>query len=64
MQLICCHVAALAVASIFYTWRAYAMELLGRHRQLCDRVAYMLWIAADLGDWSKQPKAEKELAAV
>ena len=50
MQIICCHVAALSVASIFYAWRSYAVELLGRHRLLRDRVAYMLWVAADLGE--------------
>jgi hypothetical protein len=48
MQTLCCHVAALAVASIFYTWRAYAADVLARHRTLRDRVAYMLWVAADV----------------
>lgn len=66
MQLICCHVAALTVASLFYTWRAYAMELLGRHRQLRERVAYMLWAAADLSEWSsaRQPEPENALVGV
>ena len=66
MQLICCHVAALAVASIFYTWRAYAMDLLGRHRLLRDRVAYLLWTVADFGegDTGMQPGMEKAPACV
>jgi hypothetical protein len=63
MQLICCHVAALTVASIFYTWRAYAMDLLARHRVLRDRVAYMLWVAADLGDWRSSLGPGRQTAA-
>jgi hypothetical protein len=65
MQLICCHVAALTVASIFYTWRAYAMDLLSRHRQLRERVAYMLWVAAE-GEWTGRfrPEPENALAGV
>ncbi len=66
MQLICCHVAALTVASIFYSWRAYALELLGRHRQLRERVAYMLWVAADVNEWNSvmRPEAKNALAGV
>ncbi len=64
MQLICCHVAALTVASIFYTWRAYAMDLLTRHRVLRDRVAYMLWVAADVGEWRSALRGEKATAGV
>jgi hypothetical protein len=63
MQLICCHVAALTVASIFYTWRAYAVDLLARHRVLRDRVAYMLWVTADLGEWRSSLQAGRETAA-
>jgi hypothetical protein len=62
MQIICCHVAALTVASIFYTWRAYAMELLGRHRQLRERVAYMLWVTADVGEWNSAMRRDPENA--
>jgi hypothetical protein len=46
MQMICCNVAALAVASIYYTWRAYTGELLTRQRTLRDRVAFLLWMVA------------------
>ena len=58
MQILCCHVAALTVASIFFTWRSYTLELLGRHRLLRDRVAYMLWVAANLGDDAPGWRAE------
>jgi hypothetical protein len=47
MPAISCSIAALTVASIFYTWRAYACELITRQRHLRQRVAYMLWCAAE-----------------
>ena len=47
MQLICCNVAALAVALIYYIWRAYHQTRLARERMLRQRVAYMLWVMAD-----------------
>jgi hypothetical protein len=39
-------VAALAVAGIFYTWRAYRDTLVRHQRLLRERVAYMLWVMA------------------
>jgi hypothetical protein len=47
MPTIVCNVAALAVASIFYTWRAYRLAQLHRHRTLRERVAFMLWVMAN-----------------
>jgi hypothetical protein len=44
MNLVMANMAALAVASIFYAWRAYAQTR--KQRQLRHRVAYMLWVAA------------------
>lgn len=38
---------ALAVASMFYCYREYNSFLERKHRRLCDRVAYMLWIMAE-----------------
>jgi len=61
MPTIACNVAALAVASIFYTWRAYRLAQLHRHRTLRERVAYMLWVMANTADLS--PAAESESAA-
>ena len=61
MPTILCNVAALAVASIFYTWRAYRLAQLHRHRNLRERVAYMLWIMANNGDPTLD--AESESAA-
>ena len=46
MQAICGSVAALAVASIYYVWRAYFHEQLTQKRELARRLAYMLWVMA------------------
>jgi hypothetical protein len=44
-----CNVSALAVATIFYTWRRYYWQRFQHHRQmLCQRLAYMLWVAASV----------------
>jgi hypothetical protein len=47
MPTLVCNVAALAVAGLFYCWRAYHGQRLLRERTLRERVAYMLWVAAD-----------------
>jgi hypothetical protein len=46
MQLFCGSVGTLAVASIYYVWRAYFEAQLQRHRELGHRLAYMLWVMA------------------
>jgi hypothetical protein len=46
MHMIPCILAALAVAGIFYTWRAYRDALMRRERTLRERVAWMLWVVA------------------
>jgi hypothetical protein len=46
MQLIYINLCALAVATIFYGWRAYQSRSEGRDRVLRQRVAYMLWVMA------------------
>lgn len=46
MPTIICNVAALAVATLFYYWRAYYGFVAFRERTLRQRVAYMLWMAA------------------
>ncbi len=47
MPMVSCGMAAFAVASIFYSYRAYADYLKQRQRILRERVAYMLWVAAN-----------------
>jgi hypothetical protein len=43
MQPIVTNMAALAVATLYYLWRAYHTRQL-RERVLRQRVAYMLWV--------------------
>ena len=46
IQLLACNLAALAIASLYYTWRDVYLHRKKRE-QLHDRVAYMLWVAAN-----------------
>jgi hypothetical protein len=46
MELLCCNAAALAVALVYYTWRAYDQARAARQRLLHERVAYLLWVVA------------------
>jgi hypothetical protein len=46
MQVLCGSVATLAVASIYYVWRAYFEVQLREQRQLAQRVAQLLWAMA------------------
>ncbi len=50
MELLCCNAAALAVALVYYTWRAYDQARAARQRMLHERVAFMLWVVADRMD--------------
>jgi hypothetical protein len=43
MHILPCCIAAMAVATIYYGWRAWWR---GRMRLLRERVTYMLWIMA------------------
>ena len=47
MEMLCCNVAALAVALLYYTWRTYDQARAARRRLLGARVAYMLWVVAE-----------------
>jgi hypothetical protein len=46
MPVICSGLATLAVASIYYAWRAYDQARQEQERSLHERVAYMLWVMA------------------
>jgi hypothetical protein len=46
MQPVLPSAAALAVAVIFYSWRAWQQFNDRRQRNLHQRVAYMLWVVA------------------
>ncbi len=47
MHTICCSLAALTVAGIYYSWRAYVDRLTYRERTLRERVTYLLWVVAN-----------------
>lgn len=47
MQPIVTNMAALAVAMLFYLWRAHFQSQQRRHRRLCERITFMLWIMAE-----------------
>jgi hypothetical protein len=57
MQPILANVAALAVASLFYLWRSHNEARQRRQRVLCQRVAYMLWVAAQNAEETGAPLA-------
>ncbi len=42
-----CGLAALAVATVFYAYRAYTDHRKVRERTLRERVTYMLWVMAN-----------------
>jgi hypothetical protein len=44
------NVAALAVAGLFYLWRAYNVAQMQRERTLRQRVSFMLWVMAGQAD--------------
>ena len=46
VQLVACNLAVLAIAGIYYTWRDRFSALAQNRAILRDRVAYMLWVAA------------------
>ncbi|HEX5270793.1 MAG TPA: hypothetical protein VFW33_09915 [Gemmataceae bacterium] len=52
--------AALAVAAFYCVWRARAEADARRRRQLCRRVAYLLWVTsgAEGGDGAPCPAGE------
>jgi hypothetical protein len=49
MQAMWPNVAALAVAVIYYVWRAHEQVRVRRDRVVRERVAYMLWVMATQG---------------
>ncbi len=46
MPMLNCVVSTLAVASIYYIWRAYQLWFQRHERLLRERVAYLIWTIA------------------
>lgn len=50
MQQLACSIAILAVTVVYCFWRSY-LEVARRRQQLLrERVAYLLWVAADVDE--------------
>jgi hypothetical protein len=47
MSVVAYGVSALSVALLFYSWRSYHQKNELRHKQLRERVTYMLWVMAN-----------------
>lgn len=50
MPLLSCAIALAAVTVLYLVWRSYRTSLFQRHRVLRERVAHLLWVAADVDD--------------
>jgi hypothetical protein len=50
MQVLSGSVATLAVATIYYVWRAYFSVQLRQQRLLHQRIAYLVWTLASQAD--------------
>jgi len=47
MHLLFYQTALAVVTALYLVWRAYDDVRIRRHRTLCERVAYMLWVTAE-----------------
>ncbi len=48
-QLVACNFAVLVIAGVYYAWKDRAGRAAYQRVQLRDRVAYMMWTAAQRG---------------
>jgi hypothetical protein len=46
-QMLTCQLAALMIAGIYYVWRDVLCRRLQSTKTIRERVAYMLWVAAN-----------------
>ena len=45
--ILCCQLAALVIGGLFYLWRDVLNRRVSDTKLLRERVAYMLWVAAN-----------------
>ena len=50
MQQLACSIAILMVTVIYLFWRAYLQAALRRRQVLRERLAYLLWVLADMDE--------------
>ncbi len=46
MQVVCWNLSVLAIAAVYYAWRDGFVRRVRREKVLRERIAYMLWVAA------------------
>jgi hypothetical protein len=49
VELLTCNAAVLAIAALYYTWKDRVVKAAARRQALRQRVAYLLWAAAERG---------------
>lgn len=49
VELLTCNVAVLAIAALYYAWKDRVVKAATRRQALRQRVAYLLWAAAERG---------------
>ena len=49
VELLSCNVAVLAIAALYYAWKDRRVKVATRRQVLRQRVAYLLWAAAERG---------------
>ncbi len=49
VELLSCNVAVLAIAALYYAWKDRGVKAAARRQVLRQRVAYLLWAAAERG---------------
>ena len=50
MQQLACCIAILAVMAVYWSWRSYFEAVRRRRKLLGERVAYLLWVVADVDE--------------
>lgn len=49
VELLTCNAAVLAIAALYYAWKDRVVKAAARRKVLRQRVAYLLWAAAERG---------------
>jgi hypothetical protein len=58
MQQLACCIAILAVMAVYWSWRSYLKAVHRRRQLLGERVAYLLWVAADVDEPALVPAGD------
>jgi hypothetical protein len=58
MQHLACIMAILAVAVLYWSWRSYLEAVRRRRKLLGQRVAYLLWVLAEVDEGELVPAGD------